>query len=295
MFDPSIGRWLTPDPVGLGGEDENLYRYAQNNPANRVDPSGLWSIRRDGKPTAEAVSEKNDTLIKLGNQIGIDAGWKTWATPGLPATLANGNAVKGLNGNDQLADGQKVAIPNTILYIWLGWNGAELGPRATGWYKDMKRMEMLGFNVEEIQYDKDNAKKADEILKKIETLSKQKALHGIVIAGHGAANKAWSHQDKNKVELYYSDIQKVLQYRLGAVVMNVCQGGWSNTDAGYPVPGGGVGGRDLAGKAPATLFYGIKETLVPPFETQLLSDFYKDKGMGYQGTKTAPWIKLYGK
>ncbi len=41
MFDPSIGRWLTPDPIGFAGGDENLYRFVGNNPTNATDPSGL--------------------------------------------------------------------------------------------------------------------------------------------------------------------------------------------------------------------------------------------------------------
>ena len=44
-YAPWIGRWLSPDPAGT--EDGlNLYAYARNNPASRIDPSGLSS-----KPT----------------------------------------------------------------------------------------------------------------------------------------------------------------------------------------------------------------------------------------------------
>lgn len=41
MFDPSIGRWITPDPIGFGAGDTNLYRAMGNNLTNRTDPSGL--------------------------------------------------------------------------------------------------------------------------------------------------------------------------------------------------------------------------------------------------------------
>jgi RHS repeat-associated protein len=61
-YDPRAGRFISKDPIGFGGGDSNLYRYADsvgkplivetnhyrytsNNPVNRVDPSGLdWKI-----------------------------------------------------------------------------------------------------------------------------------------------------------------------------------------------------------------------------------------------------------
>ena len=40
-YDPEIGRWLTPDPLGfVNGPDE--YAYCGNNPINCVDPLGLY-------------------------------------------------------------------------------------------------------------------------------------------------------------------------------------------------------------------------------------------------------------
>jgi RHS repeat-associated protein len=47
-YDPKIGRYLTPDPIGLLG-GINLYTYVLNNPINAIDPWGLDSLRFDGK------------------------------------------------------------------------------------------------------------------------------------------------------------------------------------------------------------------------------------------------------
>lgn len=41
MFHPTLGRWLTPDPIEFEGGDPNLYGYVGNNPTNKTDPSGL--------------------------------------------------------------------------------------------------------------------------------------------------------------------------------------------------------------------------------------------------------------
>ncbi|HKV40506.1 MAG TPA: RHS repeat-associated core domain-containing protein, partial [Blastocatellia bacterium] len=40
-YDPAIGRFISEDPLGLGGGDSNYYAYVHNSPTNLVDPSGL--------------------------------------------------------------------------------------------------------------------------------------------------------------------------------------------------------------------------------------------------------------
>lgn len=39
-YNPETGRFISEDPIGFGGGDENLYRYVYNNPINFVDPYG---------------------------------------------------------------------------------------------------------------------------------------------------------------------------------------------------------------------------------------------------------------
>nr|NGX42984.1 tRNA3(Ser)-specific nuclease WapA [Chlamydiota bacterium] len=46
-YDPSTGRWLTPDPLGFA-DGPNLYAYVHNNPMIYVDPYGLWGESPDG-------------------------------------------------------------------------------------------------------------------------------------------------------------------------------------------------------------------------------------------------------
>ena len=45
-YDPEIGRWLTPDPLGFI-DGPNKYLYVANNPLNLADPYGLSGERKN--------------------------------------------------------------------------------------------------------------------------------------------------------------------------------------------------------------------------------------------------------
>jgi len=47
-YDPTIGRWISQDPLGFDAGDSNLYRYVKNQPGTNVDPSGLESPSKQG-------------------------------------------------------------------------------------------------------------------------------------------------------------------------------------------------------------------------------------------------------
>jgi RHS repeat-associated protein len=53
-YDPTTGRWLSQDPIGFEAGDANLYRYVENRPSTKTDPSGLeerpYIIAPDGTP-----------------------------------------------------------------------------------------------------------------------------------------------------------------------------------------------------------------------------------------------------
>jgi uncharacterized protein RhaS with RHS repeats len=40
-YNPSVGRWLSQDPIGISARDSNYYGYAKNRPAIKKDPLGL--------------------------------------------------------------------------------------------------------------------------------------------------------------------------------------------------------------------------------------------------------------
>jgi RHS repeat-associated protein len=41
-YSSQLGRWLSKDPIGFRGGDENLYRYARNSPLRYGDPTGSF-------------------------------------------------------------------------------------------------------------------------------------------------------------------------------------------------------------------------------------------------------------
>ena len=55
-YDPSLGRWLTRDPLGsLDGVND--YAFVHNNPENLVDPDGLFSLQTLWRGFSEAALE----------------------------------------------------------------------------------------------------------------------------------------------------------------------------------------------------------------------------------------------
>ena len=52
-YDPKVGRFVSKDPIGFAGGDVNLYGYAQNNPVNYTDPTGLYTKCCAGNTSGE--------------------------------------------------------------------------------------------------------------------------------------------------------------------------------------------------------------------------------------------------
>ncbi len=75
-YDPSIGRFMTQDPI-YWGNGINLYTYVWNDPVNCIDPLGLAVLNPHNYPVSEVVQqalEEFNTYIGLGNDIVIAGG-----------------------------------------------------------------------------------------------------------------------------------------------------------------------------------------------------------------------------
>jgi len=58
QYDPGTGRWLSQDPLGFDAGDSNLYRYVNNQPTDKTDPSGMADC--PDQPPEQAPIRPND-------------------------------------------------------------------------------------------------------------------------------------------------------------------------------------------------------------------------------------------
>lgn len=69
-YDPSIGRYITSDPIGLAG-GMNRFSYAGSNPANAIDPYGLENIPvgrnmdRDARDLANGSRTRDQMMAQM--------------------------------------------------------------------------------------------------------------------------------------------------------------------------------------------------------------------------------------
>ena len=85
-YDPSVGRFITEDPLGFGGGDVNLFAYVQNNPIRWVDPFG------------KEVDEPFDGELPIGhgNLVGGGGGGLGGEAPILRAPSGGGGTAGGI-------------------------------------------------------------------------------------------------------------------------------------------------------------------------------------------------------
>ena len=61
-YSPYLGRFLSPDPIGLDG-GTHLYRYVANDPINNSDPTGLYRCRGSVKECAAIEQYRQKMLV----------------------------------------------------------------------------------------------------------------------------------------------------------------------------------------------------------------------------------------
>ncbi len=64
-YSPTIGRWLSEDPIGFSAGDTNLRRYVNNSPVNYVDPSGNSAMTALGPGSEKLWEDDRQEKSKL--------------------------------------------------------------------------------------------------------------------------------------------------------------------------------------------------------------------------------------
>lgn len=59
-YDPVIGRFISPDPLGYDGGDIDVYGYCLDDPVNMVDPLGLYSVNDANGGLSNSKSSNSD-------------------------------------------------------------------------------------------------------------------------------------------------------------------------------------------------------------------------------------------
>jgi RHS repeat-associated protein len=101
VYQPELGRFMSPDPKHFTAGDYNLYRYCHNDPVNRIDPTGLvdetWTRQmylQSGKKDSFEVVVLNKSLNEKGYvsaaQLQMVDENKSKSTPGKPSRNLGG-------------------------------------------------------------------------------------------------------------------------------------------------------------------------------------------------------------
>jgi RHS repeat-associated protein len=122
-YDPALGRYAQPDPIGLNG-GPHVYNYVGQDPLNYVDPRGLWTVQIGG---AGAVNTPVGS-IPVGFGIAFD-GHGHIAVYGFGGAAAAAGAAADAGVSVQVSDAQTVCdltgrFYNSSVHAGAGWGGS---------------------------------------------------------------------------------------------------------------------------------------------------------------------------
>jgi RHS repeat-associated protein len=93
-YDPTVGRWLQRDPIGMSGGHPNLYAYCANNPVEAADPDGLRHFAALGRASNLSDEKSWWDCVVGGTEWLLSLPWKAlkWVLGYNQTKLAPGTA-----------------------------------------------------------------------------------------------------------------------------------------------------------------------------------------------------------
>ena len=116
FYSAASGGFVSPDPTLLNGGDANLYRYAQNNPVNQLDPSGKFAQIAAGAALG-GVFYVFENGVKSGVGYLMDGKWEwkgNWVGFGASVFYGGMTAAVPVAGVGALGHGI-VRVANTVM------------------------------------------------------------------------------------------------------------------------------------------------------------------------------------
>jgi RHS repeat-associated protein len=147
-YEPTVGRWLSPDPLGHA-VSMSLYDYAGNNPINGVDPSGL-SVRWNSTLSPNEKSQILSQIIFLSKSPEVKNSWNNIVNSETkfvvgrdrsPTSLGRVEATNPVYINFDLDVGQKTSTGDKIYPV-------QVSSHEIGHANDIARLGLSLFNTE---------------------------------------------------------------------------------------------------------------------------------------------------
>ena len=241
------GHAPTPPRIGQNGLNEqyadgmNLYEYVGSNPANGLDPLGLWKVERKGGLRAETTAEADDTIATLAKKIQLDeAEFGSWLKTKGSVLTQDGKQVNldDLTVGSRICPGQKFTVPNMILVAYGEKKWYDHGGTVTQLLQDGLRsmsssMRSDGYNVLELE------EPPTELL---QSGLKMTDLCGAAYAGHGDKDGI-TPRNNEKIALYP---RKYVHHRLAFLWLLACSSLVADSQQGYFDPDTTLGRQDVS-------------------------------------------------